>query len=634
MESGKLTKLALLLLVVGFGPSASLRAQVSASTTPEPVVTSDGAQVPAQDPPKPEPLPTPVEPPQDPAPAAPSVAPEVPAPQPAPKPVALPAFAPSYRSYAQVGELVAAWTAARPDSVRELDLGVRVGVNGLPFHVLELAKPGPIPPAARPTVFLIGGLDGLSLAGGEAVLSVVADLLREDELSADLTYIAVPWASPSALETALASDVGDGRDDTPYDDDHDGRVDEDGPDDLDGDGQVLSMLIEDPRGRWTRAADPRFLVPAGPNDGVRYVLCSEGRDDDGDGKYNEDPPGGVVLDRNFPLGRGAGRADPLEGTLPLSAAPARALADLALARRTVVALFFQGNHGQLAAPGGDGAATELVAVEDRPVFERVSEALQVATGRRQKNFVTLCEARGAVRGGAALDWFYAVERSIAVEVALWGPEVELQADVAATDARFPARPNVKPHERGLGNGRPVPGESDRAWANWLDNSKGGIGFVDWNPVDLGSGVQALVGGFESRTVANPPLESLPRALRGSTEFVGQLVDGLPKLEIKVTQLVREGDVCRIRARVRNAGLLPTGLVARAQRAKTAAVSLALELPPGAQLFAGRSKIERARLLGGESSEEYEWVVLAAEGSQFTLSATSEWTPAITREVKP
>ncbi|MCC6407203.1 MAG: hypothetical protein IT453_08555 [Planctomycetes bacterium] len=639
-------------------PSSGSSPRVDPTTAPDAPAASNVQSAPAdagQEPTPAPPVETPVQeppvenPPQDPPVQDPPVEtePEAPASQgepvivaepAAPKP--LPSFSPRYRAYADVVELAAAWSAARPDWVKPLDLGV-VGPDGAPWCALELAKPGPIPPAERPTVLLIGGLDGLSLAGGEAVLSVVSDLLRDEALSTELTYIAIPWASPWALGTALASDVGDGRDLSPFDDDHDGRLDEDGPDDLDGDGAALSMLIEDPRGQWTRTADQRFLVAAGPNDGVRYVLCREGRDDDGDGRYNEDPPGGIVLDRNFPLGRSTTRVEPLEGTLPLSAPPARALADLALARRTVLALFFQGNHGVLASPGGapveasgSSAAIEWLAPDDRAVFERVGEVFQVATGRRQRNGTTLAEARGACRGGAAVDWFYAVERSIAMEVAWWGPEVELATDVAATDARFSPRPNGKPHERGLSNGRPAPGESDRAWAIWLDNSKGGIGFVEWSPVDLGGGVQALVGGFESRTVANPPLESLPRALRGSTEFVRELVAGLPKLEVRVTQATRDGDVCRIQARVRNAGLLPTGLAARARGAKASALTLELGLPAGAQLFAGSARIERARLLGGESSEEYEWVVLAPEGSQFTLSAVSEWTPNVVREVKP
>lgn len=627
---------------------------------------------PTQDPPQPEPQPE--TPPERPAegpdktpaggnptgnqgePAAvatePSTTPTV-----VPEPVPLPAYSPAYRDYAGVVALANGWCSARPDSVRALELGPQ-GPGGLPWCVLELAKPGPVPPQERPTVFLIGGLDGLALAGGEAVLANVAEFLQDDTFANDVTVIAIPWASPFALERAFASDVDDGRDLSPFDDDHDGKVDEDGPDDLDGDGAVLSMLIEDPRGPWTRASDSRFLVPAGANDGVRYLLCREGRDDDGDGRFNEDPVGGVVLDRNFPLSRSGARLEPLEGVLPLSAPHARALADLALSRRTVIALFAQGNHGMLAAPGCVALdARELVVADDRSLYERVSDAFQVATGRRQKPYLPLHEARGACRGGSALDWFYAVERALAVEVAWWGPTVEFSGDVAAADARY--RPGksggesdvtdgagAKPHARGLGNGRPAPGESDRAWAAWLDNSKGGIGFVEWSPVDLENGVQAWVGGFESRTVVNPPVETLPRVLAGASGFTRQLLAGLPKLDVKVLSATRDGDVCRVRARVRNTGLLPTGLAARGASASTtsprrpastdAAAELTLELglPAGAELFAGRQRVERARLLGGETSEEYEWVVLAPEGSTFTLTARAEWTPTVVREVKP
>jgi len=39
------------------------------------------------------------------------------------------------------------------------------------------------------------------------------------------------------------------------DDDHDGLVDEDGPDDLDGDGNICAMRKKDAHGQWK--ADPR-----------------------------------------------------------------------------------------------------------------------------------------------------------------------------------------------------------------------------------------------------------------------------------------------------------------------------------------------------------------------------------------
>ncbi len=541
-------------------------------------------------------------------------------------------YTPKYRSAVELSALLKGWSAALPEVVHPLEFPA---LNP-PLEALEIAKPGPIPPAERPTVFLVGGLDGVSIAGSEAVLSIVSDALHHTELLPnDVSFVALPWASPDALAMALSNDTGDGRSGRPLDDDHDGKVDEDGPDDLDGDGVLLNMLIEDPHGTWARSTDDRFLVPAGPADGVRYILCREGRDDDKDGRFNEDPPGGVVLDRNFPVGRTGSWNDELAGPLPLSEPISRAIADLILARRSVCVLFFQGNHGDVAAPGGFApkqGESELIAVEDRPLFERVGETFQLATGRRQKSLVTLREARGAERRGAAVDWTYAVARALSVEVAVWGPLVESGGDVSAQDARF--QQSGKPHAPGLSNGRAAPSESDRLWAAWFDNTGGGTAFSNWRPVGLDNGVQALVGGWMPHTIVNPPLESLPHALKGMSEFVRQIVAGMPRLQIQVTGATRDGEVCRIKARVKNTGLLPTGLAARGGARSMQGVELALDLPQGAQLLAGRAKLSRARLLGGESTDESVWVVLAPEGSTFNLRASSEWSVPSKLEVKP
>jgi hypothetical protein len=77
----------------------------------------------------------------------------------------------------------------------------------------------------------------------------------------------------------------------PSDDDHDGLVDEDAPDDLNGDGLITSMRIQDPEGEYVLdPADPRLLIKADRAKGETgtWRLLMEGRDNDGDREFNED----------------------------------------------------------------------------------------------------------------------------------------------------------------------------------------------------------------------------------------------------------------------------------------------------------------------------------------------------------
>jgi hypothetical protein len=617
-------------------------------TAQEPAKEAGGQQdeKKGESPPKPEPsLGGPPERASTPADAAPdateppaAVAPE-PEGQPEPEAetaaaVALPPFQPSYRSMADVARTLVRFAEAAPGVATTFELGRTQ--DGRPVHGIELGLPGAVPLAERPTIFLFGGLDGRSLAGGEAVLDVVHSLLADSAtLPQDVAVVAVPWVSGQAL-SALADASGtapsrDGRNGRPLDDDRDGRVDEDGPDDLDGDGLILDMLIEDPRGPWVRGGDGRFLVPAGPGDGTRYLWTREGRDDDGDGRFNEDPPGGVVLDRNFPVHRTGPWDDPRCGEVPMSEPLVRAVADLVLARRAAVVLLMQGNHGYVATPGGLALDTKgAFDAADRPVFERVTEAFLAATGRSQPGIRTLRQARGEVSAGAALDWLHAVTGALSLEVAPWGPEVEATNNVAARDARYATPENAALQKPRSLDGRPHLGDIEGAWARWLDNTKGGLGFIEWQPVELGGGFQGWVGGWEPRTILNPPVESLPRALEGLAEFVRELAVGLPRLEVRVTQSEREGDLVRLRAQVRNLGRLPTGMTRRG----APGVELSVEIPTGAQILAGEPTVDLPRLLGGELSAEVAWVVLAPEGSVVGLRADAGWTLPAVREVRP
>ncbi len=557
---------------------------------------------------------------QDPAPA-PVV--QEPAPVEAPAVAAapqLPNYEIGYHSAPETDLFVNALAFADPEHVRRFEVGA--GFDGRVLAALEIAASGPLPANARPTVFLIGGFDGRSLAGSEAVRACARDLAgRVGELRNDLTIIAIPFASPDALERAARGAPADGGDARPVDDDHDGRFDEDGPDDLDEDGLVLRMLIEAPNGPWARSDDPRFLVAAGRDDAPRYVLTFEGMDDDGDGRFNEDGPGGVVLDRNFPLARGGPWSEPRSGALPLSEPLARAVADLVLARRAVTVVLFQGTHGGLAIPGGS-PETEAWAGADRALYERCAQWFRAATGRTGAKVLPLREAWGEMREGAALDWFAAVPGALSLEFAPWGPAVDSAPDVAPRNAHFDDAPEP---------GSRPPCALDRAWALWLDNVHGGLGFVEWRPVALSGGASALVGGFEAWTTENPPQEVLHKALRGSSEFVRELCASVPRLELSASA-ERDGGIVKVRARVRNTGKLPTSLAAPCAVRDVSGLALALELPEGARVLTGALREPLARLAGGELSRDVEWLVLAPQGARIVVRAQAPWCAGVATEL--
>ena len=601
-----------------------------------------------------------------------------------------PAAGPRYHGPEEARERLSGWLAS--GNAEALELGRTAG--GRELLALQLGGVGGTPLAERTTVLLVGGLDGVSLAGSEAVLATVDRLLAApQDLPPDVAFVAVPWANPDGLARWLATGWGGGRNDRPTDDDGDGALDEDPPDDLDGDGVVVEMLVEDPAGPWARAEGGRFLRPAHAGDGKRYRREREGRDDDGDGLYNEDGPGGVVLDRSFPLGWPGPWTGLACGPRPLSEPAAEALARLALARRTALVVCFQGNHGGLAVPGGlspEDLGLALPFPADEASFAWITESFVRHTGRAQAGPLRLEELRGP-SPGAALDWFYAALGALACEVGVWGPEV--QRPPAPT---VPVGPAGSPGSSGSSGSGGDPregaaaregsfgprawaeaerlGRADRAWARWLDELRGGIGFVDWQPVDLGGGREGWVGGWEPQTRTNPPVEVLPRALEGLPAFVLELARGLPRPQVEVRETARRGRVAYLRVRVANPSPLPTGVgpalaarfhpadraagaagadpgaptdpaadptgpagpAARADRSRGdpgAGPTIRLHVPEGASLVAGEAVLVLEPLPARGTSREVEWLILAPEETPVRIELEFPWAPPQVREVR-
>lgn len=516
--------------------------------------------------------------------------------------------------------LLARWSASA--LVERLELGTSAG--GRELFGVQFGSHGPRPLAERATIFLVGGLDGVSLAGSQAVIAIVTALLEHpDQLPPDAAFVALPWANPDGLARYRSLGTGGGRNDRSIDDDGDGKLDEDGPDDLDKNDEILEMLIEDPTGSWARAGDPRFLRAAREGEAPRFRRLREGADDDGDGQFNEDGPGGVLLDHNFPIGWEDVRGSE-SGPWPLSEPDTDALAKLMLARRTAVVLVFQGNHGLLASPGGRvGNAEHVLPMgEDEPTYRRLAEVFAAHTARLQPRAVTLAEARGEAWPGSLVDWSYAALGALAMEVGVWGPAVQPSAR-GPVDAFF--RDSETLPSSGI---TPV----EEAWARWLDETRGGIGFLEWQPIELAGVSNALVGGWERDTRQNPPLDVLPQALGGLSEFTLDLARNLPRLEVEVLRdTKREGRVCLVKARVKNLGTLPSGVGPGAQ---TSSVRLRLEITPGVTLRAGQLETVIGHLPGRGVSDEFSWLLIAPENAVVRIVAESAWSPPSVREVRP
>jgi hypothetical protein len=274
-----------------------------------------------------------------------------------------------YDHYRQRSEIEAELTAAaqeHPDLVSIIKIGS--SVDGHPLLVARIAAAGTIDPDQRPAVFVGANVDGAYHSASEAALHLIKTLLAPDQaeiskLLADTTFYIAPLLNPDAHDCLFAAVRrrcnGNGE---RIDHDRDGLFEEDGSDDLDGDGRITSMRIPDPAGDWLPHPDePRLMVRSDATKGWigSYRLESEGHDNDDDGSYNEDPATGVSLDRSFPHAFPYPDAD--AGPWPGYAPEVKAIFDFLFAHRNVaVAVVYGPVNNLLALPqelgsgGSDG----------------------------------------------------------------------------------------------------------------------------------------------------------------------------------------------------------------------------------------------------------------------------------------
>ncbi len=134
----------------------------------------------------------------------------------------------------------------------------------------------------------------------------------------------------------------------PFDDDRDGLYDEDGFDDVNGDGHVTYMRRKNPNGRYKLDPDyPGMMVRAEPEELGGYELLGyEGFDNDGDGLVNEDRVGGYY-DPNRDWGWDW-QPDYIQGgayKYPFSVPENRAVADFFLSHPNIAGAQSYHNYG-------------------------------------------------------------------------------------------------------------------------------------------------------------------------------------------------------------------------------------------------------------------------------------------------
>lgn len=203
-----------------------------------------------------------------------------------------------YHTPAEVQMIVTQFQRANPQLVKLHPIAVSPG--GTTLKVIEIGHQS----ADGPAVFLGANLDGTHPLATEGALWLTQFLIDSAAYRTNVKWFILPAGNPDAAANFFAtpryrSTLNRMKINLDVDD----QTNEDGYEDLNGDGFITMMRKASPEGTYRISdEDPRLLVKADPAKGERgiYKLYSEGIDNDGDGLFNEDEPGGVNPGINFP----------------------------------------------------------------------------------------------------------------------------------------------------------------------------------------------------------------------------------------------------------------------------------------------------------------------------------------------
>ncbi len=380
----------------------------------------------------------------------------------------------------------------------------------------------------QPAMLAVAGIEGNDLAGSVSLLSWTEQLAthystdpKVRELLDSTSLYVFPRLNPEAAEYFFAKNKleaeGNSR---PVDDDHDGLMDEDGPDDLDGDRRITWMRVQDPEGdSILDPQDGRLLMKAdrakGETGGWRFFR--EGKDNDHDEAWNEDGKGGVNLNRNFPYNYRF--FAPWSGMNPMSEPVTRKLADFIVTHPNIGIVFTFGAADNLVqTPKAEPPKRPPTTIheDDLPFYRELGKGWREALGLKK-------ELTGGSEPGTFSDWMYFHRGRLSLAARAWTPAIQLElskAKEAKPDAKLAtdkAPPNsepkkeAKPSESSEKKGTPGAktdddkrNEEDRAFLKWLDQNCPEA-FVPWKGLEHPDfpGKKVEIGGFAPFARSNP-----------------------------------------------------------------------------------------------------------------------------------
>lgn len=500
----------------------------------------------------------------------------------------------SYSTHAQLSTRLKTLSSKYATTVKLESIGKSKG--GKDIFVLTLSKGDA---SNKPAIAILAGADGAHLAGTEVALQLAEKFVASDSLAKVLeskTFYIIPSINPDAQEQFSAKlKFERSGNDVDTDDDRDGRLNEDPFEDLNNDGQITWMRIEDPTGSYIISKeDPRVMVKADPSKGEvgKYILLSEGIDNDKDGVFNEDGVGGVNIDKNgtydypfFTQGSGEYAASESE---------TKALLDFLYTSKNIYAVFTFGPANNLSEATKFDKSKTLKRIvtgileKDASVGEQITKLYNTQTGLKD------APAMPQTKGNLSQTAYYHYGRLSFSTPTWWAPKVSALKDSTKKEVK-----DIKASDN-----------EDIRFLKWADAQQLKGSFVSWQKINHPDfpNQTVEVGGIAPYAKLNPPISYLNEATDKHIKFFKAFASQMPDVQILniKTESVSAG-LTRVTVQVTNKGLLPTGSEIGDRVRWVQKVRTEVKTSSSQTIISGKKVNLRGAMSAGES-QEYSWLI--------------------------
>ncbi len=431
--------------------------------------------------------------------------------------------------------------------------------RGRDLMLMTINNPATGPETGKAAMYIEANIHGNEIQGGEVCLYTIWYLMENYGRIADVTrlvdervfYIA-PTVNPDGRQYFMEGPGGNARSGhVPVDDDNDGLFDEDGPEDINGNGIVEQIRKHVPgRGNFrVSRANPLVLepVPFGET-GDWILLGQEGIDNDGDGLVNEDGPGSYDPNRNWgsdwqPNYIQGGAMD-----YPFQLPEAKAVNDFLMAHPNIAGVQTYHNSGGMILRGPGAESTGEYPLPDVRAYDELGR-----NGERILPFyryLVIWSGLYTVHGGV-IDWTNDGLGILSFSNELWSGE------------QYFTSPALKEEQRSDPASPIAPNLSRYFFDKYLEF---GDEYVEWTPFDHPQFGRVEMGGVWKKYQGRIPPRFMNEELcHRNMAFSLYQADEMPLIRMGETEVERiGGDVYRVFVDITNPKVVPTVLAKAAQ----------------------------------------------------------------------